>query len=49
MQKKKKCQIGEFFFLLRLGAASNSAYSGYPELWILVFFVMGHLNDILEL
>jgi hypothetical protein len=25
------------FFLLRLGvrAASNSAYSGYPELWIL--------------
>jgi hypothetical protein len=26
-----------FFFLLRLGvrAASNSAYSGYPELWIL--------------
>jgi hypothetical protein len=27
----------KFFFLLRLGirAASNSAYSGYPELWIL--------------
>jgi hypothetical protein len=26
-----------FFFLLRLGlrAASNSAYSGYPELWII--------------
>jgi hypothetical protein len=26
-----------FVFLLRLGvcAASNSAYSGYPELWIL--------------
>jgi hypothetical protein len=26
-----------FIFLLRLGvrAASNSAYSGYPELWIL--------------
>jgi hypothetical protein len=28
---------GYFFFLLRSGvrAASNSAYSGYPELWIL--------------
>jgi hypothetical protein len=30
-------QNGLYFFLLRLGAssASNSAYHGYPELWIL--------------